>query len=123
MDRDSVQRWLDSYIEAWRSNEPAQVQALFTADAEYRFHPWDEPLVGAAAIAEAWMANPDDPSSWEATYEPLVVTDDVALATGHTDYRFENKVYDNLFVLRFADSGRCSSFTEWYMKRPAVSEA
>ena len=27
-------------------------------------------------------------------------------------------VYDNVYVLRFAGDGRCSEFTEWFMKRP-----
>jgi len=27
-------------------------------------------------------------------------------------------VYDNVFALRFDAGGRCSDFTEWYMKRP-----
>jgi ketosteroid isomerase-like protein len=121
MDHDGVQRWLDSYVAAWRSNDRAEVEALFTENAEYHFHPWGEPLVGAAAIADAWVSNPDDPDSWEAEYEPFVVTDDVVIARGHTDYLLEKKVYDNLFVLHFVDDGRCSSFTDWYMKRPVAA--
>jgi hypothetical protein len=30
-----------------------------------------------------------------------------------------DKVYDNCFVIRFDDEGRCREFTEWYVKRPA----
>ncbi len=121
MDHDDVQDWLDSYVAAWRSNDRVDVEALFTDEAEYRFSPWDEPLVGAAAIADAWVSNPDDPETWRAAYEPLAVTDDVVIARGRTDYLAEMKVYDNLFVLRFAEDGRCSSFTDWYMKRPAAA--
>ena len=29
-----------------------------------------------------------------------------------------DRVYDNVFVLRFETGGRCSEFTEWYVKRP-----
>lgn len=97
------------------------MEALFSDDAEYRLAPWDKPLVGATAIAEWWVSNPDDPDSWGAAYEPFVVTDDVAIAKGHTDYRLEGKVYENLFVLRFSDDGKCSSFTDWYMKRPVAA--
>lgn len=120
MDHDSVRAWLEAYVAAWRSNDRAEVEALFTDDAEYRFYPSDEPLVGGAAIADQWVSNPDDPSSWEAAYEPYVVTDDLVIAKGHSDYLLEGKVYDNLFVLRFDGNGRCASFTDWYVKRPVA---
>jgi len=29
-----------------------------------------------------------------------------------------DRVYDNVFVLCFETGGRCSEFTEWYVKRP-----
>lgn len=28
------------------------------------------------------------------------------------------RAYDNVFVMRFDERGRCWQFTEWYMKRP-----
>ena len=43
MTRDDVPRWLDRYVEAWRSYDPDAIRALFSADAEYRYHPWDAP--------------------------------------------------------------------------------
>ena len=43
MTRDEVQRWLDDYVAAWRSYDPEAIGDLFGEDAEYRYHPWDEP--------------------------------------------------------------------------------
>ena len=38
-----VQAWLDAYMQAWETYDPAEVDALFTEDAEYRWHPADDP--------------------------------------------------------------------------------
>lgn len=122
MDAPDVDGWLDRYVSAWRSNDRAEIEALFTADAHYRFHPWDEPIVGAAAIADAWLEDQDDPARWEASYRCHVTDGDAAVAVGTSTYLDANgaveKVYDNAYVLRFDGDGRCSEFTEWFMKRP-----
>ncbi|HYK06624.1 MAG TPA: nuclear transport factor 2 family protein [Gaiellaceae bacterium] len=122
MDRADVDRWLDAYVAAWRSNERSQIEALFTEDARYRYHPWDEPIVGAAAIADAWLEDQDDPARWEASYECYAADGSAAVAVGSSTYLDAGgaveKVYDNAYVLRFAADGRCSEFTEWFMKRP-----
>src|SRR5918997_1137393 len=55
MQRGDVDRWLADYVEAWRTYERARIAALFSADAEYRYHPYDEPLRGRDAIVRAWL--------------------------------------------------------------------
>ena len=122
MNRVDVDRWLDAYVSAWRSNERSQIEVLFTEDARYRYHPSDEPIVGAPAIADAWLEDQDDPARWEASYECHAADGDAAVAVGSSTYLDAGgaveKVYDNAYVLRFAGDGRCSEFTEWFMKRP-----
>ena len=49
MDRARVQDWLDRYLEAWRTYDPALIGDLFSEDAEYRFHPFGEPVRGREA--------------------------------------------------------------------------
>ena len=66
MTHDDAARWLDAYVEAWRSYDPAAIGALFADDAEYRYHPWDEPLHGRDAIVASWTGDKDAPGSWEA---------------------------------------------------------
>jgi ketosteroid isomerase-like protein len=111
-----VQRWLDRYVEAWRSYDAEAIAALFTDDAEYRYDPFAEPLVGGAAIAADWLRDRDAPGSWEAEYRPFAVTGDRAVATGETRYPLEGKRYANAYVLEFAPDGRCRSLTEWYFR-------
>jgi ketosteroid isomerase-like protein len=121
MSHDEVQAWLDAYVAAWRSYDRAEIGALFADDASYAYHPWDTGdavLRGRDAIVRNWLDEPDAAGSWHAEYRPLLVEGDRAVATGVTRYA-DGKVYDNLWVLRFDDTNRCTEFVEWYMLRPA----
>jgi hypothetical protein len=114
MTHDDVQRWLDRYLEAWRSYDPEQIGALFSVDATYAYRPWGEPLRGRDTIVADWRSETDDPGTWEASYRPLVVEGRSAVATGQTRYA-DGKTYWNIFVMTFDDAGCCSDFVEWYM--------
>ena len=39
MTHDDVQAWLDDYVDAWHTYDPAAIAALFTEDATYAYHP------------------------------------------------------------------------------------
>ena len=117
-----VQAWLDAYVVAWRANERGPIEALFTEDATYRYHPWDDGdavLNGVEAIAASWLEHPDDPGGWEASYRPFVVEGDRAVAVGTSRYAARGdqpaQTYHNVYLLEFAPDGRCRSFTELFM--------
>jgi SnoaL-like domain len=121
MTHDEVQTWLDAYVEAWRSYEPRAIAALFTENATYAYHPWDEGediLRSRDAIVANWLEERDPPGSWEARYQPLLVEGERAVATGTTDYA-DGDTYLNLWVLRFDGNGRCADFVEWFMVSPS----
>jgi len=120
MTHDDVRAWLDAYVDAWRTYDPAAIAALFTEDATYAYHPWDEgeALVrGRDAIVADWLEERDPPGSWEARYEPLMVEGEQAVATGTTRYT-DGKTYWNLWLLRFGEDGRCAEYVEWFMVPP-----
>lgn len=121
MEAAQVKAWLDRYVASWESYDPSAIGDLFAQGAEYRYHPWDDPVVGRDAIVADWLAERDEPGSFEARYEPFVVSGDTAVATGRSTY-LENgdvtKVYENCYLLRFDPDGRCTSFVEYFMKRP-----
>jgi SnoaL-like domain len=118
-----VAEWLAAYIEAWRSYDREAIGALFSEEARYRYHPFDEWIRGREAIVESWFDEPDEPGTYDAAYEPVAVEDDVAVATGSSTYTRADgsvrAVYDNCFVMRFDGDGRCLEFTEWFIERPA----
>jgi ketosteroid isomerase-like protein len=114
-----VNGWLARYVAAWESRDRAEIAALFTEDARYGYHPYKEPVVGREAVVDAWLEDEDEPGSFEAAYECYAVDGDRAVATGTSTYvGDEPRVYDNVFLLRFAADGRCSEFTDYYVKRP-----
>jgi nuclear transport factor 2 (NTF2) superfamily protein len=112
MTHDDAARWLDAYVEAWRSYDPAAIGALFAADAEYRYHPWDEPLHGREAIVASWTGDQDAPGSWEAEYAPWAVDGNRVVATGTSRYVEPARTYHNVFLIEFDANGTAASFTE-----------
>jgi hypothetical protein len=115
--RASVQAWLDAYVDAWRSYDRDAIASLFSEYATYSYHPYDEPVRGGEEIVAAWLDEPDEPGSWEASYRPLLIEDDRAVATGETRYS-DGETFSNLWVMRFDGDGRCSEFVEWFMQQP-----
>jgi ketosteroid isomerase-like protein len=133
MDKATADRWLEDYVEAWRTYDREAIAALFADDVVYRYHPYDEPIVGRDGVVASWLgegehedaSTPDDEGTYEAAYEAVAVDGDTAVAVGTSTYFTEpggpvEKVYDNCFVMRFDTEGRCREFTEWFMKRPAA---
>lgn len=127
MDREGFGDWLQRYVDAWRLNDPVAIGDLFSADVRYAFDPFDEALVGRAAVIVSWLADPDEAGSWQADYEPLAVDGDVYVAHGRTRYltddrREVDREFANVFVCKFDDEGRCREFTEYYMRRRPEAE-
>jgi hypothetical protein len=125
MERAAVERWLADYVDAWKSYDATAIGKLFSDDAVYRWHPWDEgadAAHGRDAIVSSWLDDQDAPGSWEAEYRPWAVDGDRAVAVGVSRYFATDDapetVFDNVFLLRFDDDGRCAEFTDVYMRRP-----
>ena len=132
MDHGTTKEWLDRYVAAWISYDPKAIADLFTDDVSYRYHPSDEPTVGRDAVVASWLGESaaqevstrDAPGTYEAAYAPVAIEDDVVVAIGTSTYYTApggpvDAIYDNCFLMRFDASGRCSDFTEYYVKRPS----
>jgi hypothetical protein len=117
MTHEQAQTWLDAYVAAWRSYDRVAIEALFAGDVRYAYHPYDEPLAGPAAVADSWLAERDEPGSWEAAYAPALIAGETVIAKGETRYA-NGDVFSNLFELEFDSDGRCTRFTEWYVHHP-----
>jgi len=124
----NVAAWLASYAQAWETYDPDAIGDLFTEDATYAYHPFEEPVRGRLAIVASWLESKDVPGTYEGHYEPVAIQGDLAVANGRSRY-FKDaskadlaREYDNLFLIRFDDHGRCRSIREWYMGRPGQKE-
>jgi ketosteroid isomerase-like protein len=110
-----VADWVAAYERAWRAPGTGALAGIFSEDASYRQGPYDEPVTGLPAIADMWEAERDGPA------EVFRMTSDVIAADGDTavvrvEVSYGDPVrqeYRDLWVLRFADDGRCASFEEW----------
>jgi hypothetical protein len=127
MDKAEVDRWLGSYVEAWKRYDRDLIGALFAESITYRYHPYDDPVVGRHAVVASWLGESDAPGvsardapgTYDGSYVAIAVDGDVAVATGVTTY-YEtpggtvDRVFHNCFVMRFDSGMRCTEFTEWY---------
>lgn len=119
-DLQSVQKWLNDYVSAWKSYDAAAIGGLFSQEAKYRYNPYDEPVTGRDAIVANWLENRDTPNTYSGDYKPLAVNGNSAVSNGHTYYyqadgKTLERQYDNIFVLQFDEEGRCQDYCEWYM--------
>jgi hypothetical protein len=131
VDRADVQAWLDRYVAAWLSYNPDDIRALFAEDIAYRYHPYDEPVVGREAVVASWLGESDSAEAstrdaagtYSAHYAPVAIENDVVVAAGTSSYSERPdgpivRTYHNCFVMRFDSDGRCREFTEYYIQRP-----
>jgi hypothetical protein len=131
MDRTAAQDWLDRYVTAWLTYEPDLIGDLFSEDVSYRYHPYDEAITGRDAVVASWVGDSSDQGAssrdamgtYDASYAPVAVDDDVVVATGTSSYKDVPdgpvvKVFHNCFVMRFDGDGRCREFTEYYVFQP-----
>jgi SnoaL-like domain len=133
MDRSTAQAWLDAYVEAWKTYDRNQVEALFAEDVTYRYHPYDtgdDVLHGREAVVSSWIepdgsaSSRDAEGTYDARYEVFAVDGERVVATGWSDYftdatrSVRDRRYHNVFLMEFDGTGRCRDFTEVFIKEP-----
>jgi ketosteroid isomerase-like protein len=110
-----IEEWVEGYRRAWESNDPDDIRALFTEDAEYRTDPWSQPWRGHDEIVAGWLQHADAPGQTTFEWATLASTDELSIVQGTTVYADSGKTYSNLWVVRLDENGRARAFTEWWM--------
>lgn len=114
------QDWLDRYVAAWKSYDPQEIGALFAENAEYRYHPKDDPISGRDAIVASWLDGKDEPGLYDAAYEPMAIDGESHVARGWSRYLNPDgstrDEYWNVYLVTFDDNGRATAFTEWWIR-------
>jgi len=125
MDRAGVERWIEAYRKAWKSDDRQDIAALFTEDATYSPFPWPRERnrwEGRDLIIERWLGHGDSKLGWRFEHEILAVDGDTAVIEGWTHYDAigddPEEDYANVWLVRFADDGRAREFREWWVQRP-----
>jgi uncharacterized protein (TIGR02246 family) len=116
-DRASIEQWVIRYRTAWESNDPDDIRALFTPDAEYYTAPSEEPWRGHEEIVAKWLEYADQPGETSYESQVIAIDGDLGIVRLTVDYR-EGRRYNNLWFIELEADGRARHYTEWYMKRP-----
>lgn len=110
--------WLDAYKIAWESRDAAAAAALFTADAEYYWTPFDPPQRGPEQIAQAWQGAVSQQKDVNFTASVIAIANDRGVAQWHTRLssvpKGERVELDGVLIAEFADARHCRVFREWW---------
>ena len=121
MTREVVDRWVADYRRAWVTNATEDIAAAFSEDASYYPSPGDPPWMGLEAIVAGWHAHQDAPGSTSFEWSLVARDGDTAVIRGVSTY--PTTIYDNLWIVRFAEDGRAAEFTEFWVDRNAPTWA
>jgi ketosteroid isomerase-like protein len=122
VDRAGVEQWVAGYERAWRSPGTEQLAELFTPDVSYLPSPWGQAVEGLDALAAFWDGERDSPDeSFTMTSEVVAVEGDMAVVRVAVDYVESASRWRDLWVIHFAEDGRCRVFEEWpFAPEPAA---
>jgi ketosteroid isomerase-like protein len=112
-----IRRWVDAYLEAWESNDPAAAAALFTADGLYRLEPW-ETWNGREEIVRGWLEHADAPGDATFHWWHVARDGDLWALEARTGYHDLGRDYSNLWLVELDDEGRARGFSEWWKQNP-----
>jgi uncharacterized protein (TIGR02246 family) len=115
--RSDVSSWVDRYVRVWNTNDANEIGELFTEDAVYLTGPFDTPWEGRQVIVDQWLKERDEPGTTSFSYEVVAADGDLGVVQGRATYVEPPAVYGNLWLIRLTANGRCSHFTEYWMKK------
>ena len=122
--RATAQKWLDAYVTAWKTYDQRAIADLWSDTAVWHY-PFQTRASGREEIVAEWMSECDAfaGESFDAKYYPVVIEGDRVVTHGRTVFYEPNSdrvvtAYDNIWLLRFDESGRCAEFHEWYAGHP-----
>jgi len=122
IDTTDIDRWLERYQAAWRSDEPAQIAALFTDDARLFSEAHREPVVGGAAVADWWAEMGESRLPWTFEYDIVAREGDLHVVRATTRYPEGTNgqpgptEFRNLWLVTLADGDRAREFVEYYVE-------
>ena len=112
---------LARFKQAWERRDPDAAVALFRGDAEYRFDPFEPPLVGANAIRAYWNEAAATQVHVDFDAERVWVAGTTVLASWHAAFTRrvsgERVRYRGFMTLELDDAGLIGRFREWSLGR------
>jgi len=103
------------YEAVWRAPGTTGLADLFAEDATYLKSPYEQPVAGLDAIKRMWEEEREGPDEvFTLATDILAVDGRTAVVRAEVHYGDPPvQEYRDLWVIRFADDGRCAWFEEW----------
>jgi SnoaL-like domain len=116
MDRQDLVIWMRALRSAWMDADPTAFGELFTEDALYQAHPFEEPLRGRVAIIDYWLHETSGREDVEVRLsEPLLDGDRASVEWWAVSKTESAETTDaGCLVLDFTGK-RCSKLHEYWM--------
>ena len=116
----TVEDWVEAYGRAWRERDADSAAGLFTEDAEYRYSPFREPVVGSKAIHAYWEDVTSAQKEVDVRIGTPVVSSDLVVAEWWATMLEdgEETTITGCLLLRFTADGRCTAFREYWFQKP-----
>ena len=112
---------LARFKQAWERCDPEAAVALFRGDAEYRFDPFEAPLLGSNAIRAYWNDAAATQLHVDFDAERVWVVGRTVLASWHAAFTRrasgERVRYRGFMTLELDDGGLVTRFREWSLGR------
>ncbi len=81
-----AQDLLDTFKRGWETRDPDTIVGLFREDADYRAHPFEEPLLGSNAIRARWNEIAATQAHVDFEPERIWVSGSTVLASWHAAF-------------------------------------
>ena len=113
LDERSITRWVDGYVHAWRSENPADLDAIFAVDAKSYEWPYETEWIGLPAIKEGWSARRKwQAGGWTFEWQLAAISGDTFAISGVGHY-VELGSFSNLWVVTMNADRKCRLFRMW----------
>ena len=123
----AAQDILDTLKRGWEERDPETVVSLFRADADYREHPFAEPLLGGNAIRARW--NEIAASQAHIDFEPerIWVCNSTVLASWHVAFTVrasgERVRQRGFMTLEVDEEGKVWRLRQWPLEQVVGTDA
>lgn len=107
-------RWMDRYVQAWRTNRSDDISSLYAPDAEFHERPYETDWNGVDEIIAGWKlrAGWSGTESWTFGWKLLHLTGDTFAAQGTGIYPALG-TFDNLWVVTLNPDGAATAHWQW----------
>lgn len=108
---ETVTAWVDRYLTAWKTNDPADIAGLFAEDGEYHEGPYETDWIGRDQIVAGWRSRWDwQQGGWRFDWQIVSIDGRTAVITGVGRYTKLGN-FDNQWTVIFRTPEECSNFT------------